>query len=298
MALLAAVTAQAFSAIPRESAAALGVTKNKKPFTEGLVFVNGKFVPPPYVVERWGTGIRINKIPVTGQIIDWNEFLKTQKDVGETAAAVKPATKVVFLDRELAAPRTSGVVVEIEERRISKSDDSLADSLDDLFDDDGDDEPSPSDPSRTATSSSAEPEAKSRKAPTKARPAVVLKGAFVKNAASRALVAKINAQRAEIDRTLRGGGFICFGDKYARISGDSAAMVRLLTALPEIQMRSETAEELRGAVRAADLLYLHELVCDELFANRIDYRALQEYRAKLRKNREWKKMMEVPQPLF
>ena len=86
--LLAAVAAALFAAgdvsampeVPMDSAKALGVTKGKA-FRSGLVFINGKYLPPPYVVSRWGTGLRINNKPVTGQIINWTEFLKTQSGV-------------------------------------------------------------------------------------------------------------------------------------------------------------------------------------------------------------------------
>ena len=70
VAVMTAMGAFAFQPIPKESAKALKVTR-ARPFSAGAVFINGKYVEPPYVVERWGTGIRINKIPVTGQIVDW-----------------------------------------------------------------------------------------------------------------------------------------------------------------------------------------------------------------------------------
>ena len=377
--LLAAAMAQAFPPIPKVSAKALGATKGK-PFTEGLVFVNGKFIPPPYVVERWGTGIRINKIPVTGQIVPWSEFLKTQKDVVVETSATPPAefseplpnevpseepqpekesvptpkedreepsggssslddlfgaaepseANVVFVDREIASPEDFGTVTDVNGHEVTKLDSLKKRELSDDEDDDeseggeaadkgewgkGRSEIAASEPDESAPQAEPEseasqeeaskaetpkPKAKPKKAPPPAKPKtrMVLKGAFVKNTASQMLVSKINAQRAEIDRTLRSGGFLCFGDRYARISGDRAAMSRLLSALPEIQMKSETFEDFCAAVRAANLLYLHEPACDDLFVHRIDYRALQEYRAKLRKDREWKKMMEGAQPLF
>ena len=116
-AVMAATGAFAFQPIPKEGAKALGVTRGK-PFSAGVVFINGKYIEPPYVVERWGTGIRINKEPVTGQVIDWNEFLKTQEGVKvEKRTETVPAAPVV----QQAAPAVEDV-------------DSS--SLDDLFDDD------------------------------------------------------------------------------------------------------------------------------------------------------------------
>lgn len=268
---LGALAAVAFPEIPRESAKALGVTRGSK-FSEGLVFVNGKFVKPPYRVARWGTGIRINRVPVTGQVIDWAEFLKIQPGC---APAVEP---------KAPPPAPAEPVAPAEP--ANEYDDA---SLDDLFDDN----PMPK--------KKAEPPKPVVAAPPVApapKPVPALAGPFAKNDASKALVKKVNAVRAEIDRTLRAGGFICFGDGYSRIVGDARAAARLLDALPEIQMKSETAASFRAAVRAAKLDYLHELVCDDLFRNRIDYRTLLEHREKLRKEQEWKKMMEAPKPLF
>ena len=79
-AALSAAAALAMPTIPKASATALGVTRGR-PFSSGVVFVEGKYIEPPYVVERWGTGIRINGKAVTGQVINWNEFLKTQEGV-------------------------------------------------------------------------------------------------------------------------------------------------------------------------------------------------------------------------
>lgn len=261
---LGAFAAWAFPEVPRESSKALGVTRGRL-FSSGLVFVNGKFIAPPYRVERWGTGLRINKVPVTGQVVAWSEFLKTQPgfEPPPAPAALPPPTP--------PAPAPAP-----EEDELS---------LDDLFDD----APPPpkkqkKSPKPVAAASSSvpasEPEPPSLTAP------------FVKNAAAKALVKRVNVARAEIDRTLRAGGFICFGDGYSRIVGDARAATRLLDALPEIQMKSETSASFCAAVRAAKLDYLHELVSEDLFRNRIDYRKLQEHREKLRKEREWQKMTE------
>ena len=276
---LAALTAGAFPEIPRESAKALGVTRGGK-VSDGLVFVNGKFLAPPYRVERWGTGIRINKVPVTGQVIDWSEFLKTQSGFAPKAAAPE-ATPAAPTPPPAVAPAPAN----------ETADDLDGVSLDDLFDDAPLPPPKKKEPPK--------PVAAAQPAPPPLPEPPALTAPFVKNDASKALVKQVNAARAEIDRQLRAGGFICFGDGYSRIVGDARAAARLLDALPEIQMKSETASALRAAVRAAKLDYLHEPVCDELFRNRIDYRRLLEHRERLRRDLEWKKAMsDVPKPLF
>ena len=80
IAAVVSATALAMPEIPKASVKALGRTKGGS-FSSGVVFVEGKYIEPPYVVERWGNGIRINSTPVTGQIVIWNEFLKTQKGI-------------------------------------------------------------------------------------------------------------------------------------------------------------------------------------------------------------------------
>ena len=267
---VAALVAVAFPEIPKDSAKALGVTRGR-PFTSGLVFVNGKYIEPPYVIERWGTGLRVNGIPVTGQVVDWVEFVRTQE--GAKVQKQEPA----------AAPVAPAPVAAPEEKDADEG------SLDDLFDD------------------NPKPKAKKKQisrrsfTPAPPRPAVTysLEGDFVKNEASKALVARINSARTEIDRFLRSGGFICFGDAYSRVSGDSRILMTLLETLPELQRNSTSADDFRAGARSASLVYLNEVLCEELYRNRVDYRKLMERRKNLKQDQQWQNMINgVSSPLL
>ena len=272
----AAAAASAFEEIPRASATALGVTRGKQ-FSAGIVFVNGKYVEPPYVVERWGTGIRINSIPVTGQIIDWVEFVKTQDPSIVTKVASAP---------ESAAPAPA--YSQPPPSAPAKSD---ADALDDLFDDD----PAPKKPATSWT-----PPVRAAPPPPKApAPTYTLVGKFVKNDASKALVKRINDQRTEIDGILRRGGFIFFGDGYSRVAGDARALDTMLAKLPETMQRSADVGTFRAGIRSGGMVYINEILAEQLFANRIDYRKLQERRRKMKSDREWSRMInEASRPLL
>ena len=126
-----------------------------------------------------------------------------------------------------------------------------------------------------------------------------LEGEFVTNAATKAMVNRINAVRTEIDRILRNGGFICFGESYSRVSGDSRSAYKLLEKLPDLQRRSPDLAAFRAGVRAAGLVYLNEVLCEELFRNKIDYPKLQERFSKLKRDKEWDSMLDsVSQPLL
>lgn len=272
-----AVPVCAMPEVPVASAKALGVTKGK-PFREGLVFINGKYLPPPYVVSRWGTGLRINNKPITGQVIDWTEFLKTQQGVKvsrtETQAETAPAA-----EEKPAEPE------------VQESDEDVDTSLDDLFDDD----PKP----KAKKPAARRPVFKKAPARPKTLVSYSLDGEFVHNEASRALVTRINSARTEIDRTLRSGGFICFGDNYQRVSGDSRTAQRLLEKLPEMQRDASSPQSFISKVRGGGMVYFTDELCHDLYRNRIDYRRLMDRREQWKKDRQMENFLkDAGTPLF
>ena len=271
------MTLSAMPEIPVASAKALGVTRGKA-FRSGLVFINGKYIAPPYVVSRWGTGLRINDKPVTGQVIDWTEFLKTQSGVKVSKS-------------ESAAPADSPAEEKEQETQAQEQDDDSDSSLDDLFDDD----PKP----KAKKPAKRKPVLK--KLPTKPKTTVAysLDGEFVHNDASKALVARINAARTEIDRTLRNGGFICFGDKYQRVSGDSRTALRLLEKSPEMQRDATSAQSFAAQVRNRGIVYFTDELCHDLYRNRIDYRKLMDRRDQWKKDKQLESFLkDAGTPLF
>ena len=269
-ALLAALGGHAFAPVPAESEKALGGTRGGV-ITSGAVFINGKFVEAPYVVERRGTGIRVNGMPVTGQVVSWNAFLKTQ-------SGVKKATERTPPPPPAAKPPEPAV------------EDVDASSLDDLFDDD---------PKPVRKKPSAKPAWQPKPAASRPKVSYELEGDFVANDTTRMLVKRINALRTEFDRTLRSGGFIFFGDGYSRVSGDARTLQTMLKALPELLQKSSDLESFRRGVRDADLVYLNEILCEELYGHREDYRKLRSLRMKLRREQQWKQVLEdAATPLF
>jgi len=262
-AMLSSFSVFAFASVPKESARVLKVTRGK-PFSSGAVFINGKYIEPPYVVERWGTGIRINGHPVTGQVVDWNEFVKTQSG----SKAAKKETAV--------AP--------------APVEDVDANSLDELFEDDA--------TSKKAVESR-KPVVTPKPISSKQASGCLLEGEFVPNDATRKMVGRINALRTEIDRTLRTGGFICFGDAYSQVTGDSRTLMGLLETLPELQKNARDEQDFCEKVRGARLLYLNEVLRMDLYRNRVDYRKLQELRKKMKRDAELQKILdEASTPLL
>ena len=63
-----------FEKVPPPAVTALRIAKGKM-ISTGLVFVNGKLIPGPYIVSRHGTAIKVNREQVTGQIVPWSQFV-------------------------------------------------------------------------------------------------------------------------------------------------------------------------------------------------------------------------------
>lgn len=99
-AMVAGAVAPTFENVPDAANAALKGSRGR-PVRKGMVFVNGHYLPPPYVVARYGTAIYVNNVQVTDQIVSWKMFLATQP--GGMAAApapapAAPAKKVTAID--------------------------------------------------------------------------------------------------------------------------------------------------------------------------------------------------------
>lgn len=265
MVAMIAFSALCFEAIPKQSAKNLGATGGKE-IKSGIVFVNGKYVPGPYKVERWGTGIRINGQFVTGQIVAWNDFVKTQPGAEKIETTIG-GDSASSDDDAGDEPMDDGDSMD----DLWGDDDDMG--LDDLFDD----EPKP----KKAAAKKAPAKKKAAKKPTK-KVTYKLKGEFAHNDQTKAMLKKINDFRSDIDRHLRLGGMICFGDRYSRVMMDKGPAMKLLDKLPELQQTSSSAEELAAGIRQLRMDFISRDLCREFYKNRVDYHNLQQLRKKLK----------------
>lgn len=220
-----------------------------RPFSSGWVFIDGKYIPPPYKVERYGTVLRINGNQVTGEVIPWNEFVKTQDGVKVTKTESAPDT---LGD---AAPAAS------EPEEDLADDDSWDSSLDDLFDDE------PAAKKSTPKKSSYKPRPKK---PT-VQVTYTLEGDFVPNEKSAALLKRINDVRTKLDQHLRTGGFCAFSSRYSATRIDGRVAKEIMKALPDMMRTSPNSAALGQAVRSSGYNYFSNAFIEDLFRNRVDY---------------------------
>lgn len=260
-----------FAKPPEAALKALRATVGKQ-FSAGFVFIEGKYMPPPYKVERYGTVIRINGVQVTSEVVPWNEFIKTQSGVQVTKNVQQPA--------DAGTPEPEPVAEEPED-----DSDDMDSSLDDLFDDD----PSPK---------------KKKPAPKKKKPAARPKpkkptvtvsysfdGEFVPNAKTKAYVERINNMRTQIDKTLRAGGYWCFGSRYSAVSGDAGGAKSLLEKLPGAMKSSSTPGAFASALANSGFRFFPESLVADLYRNKIDYVRLDERRKSEEESRKWSSVL-------
>ena len=262
----------AFATVPKQALVELKATVGK-PFSSGLVFVNGKFLDPPYKVERYGTALRINGVQVTNEIIPWTEFLKTQAGVRVEKVEPPPAAAAPAPVQETASAA--------EETATS---DSYTDDIDDLFDDDPK-------PKKKVAAKPAAVKRQPKAAPPQPTTTVVLDGEFVPNDKTKAMVARINKERTRVETVLRKGGCYFFGTRYTPISVDRMPAEMFLSSIPGV-MKSNTAfEPFSSAARAKGITFLSEAVLRDLFRNRLDYIRLIAREKAIKEEGKWGTML-------
>jgi len=237
-----------------------------KPFSSGYVFVEGKYLKPPYKVERWGTVIRVNGIQVTNEIVPWEEFIKTQDGVQVTRTSAPES-----------ASEPTAVPEPVEEEEEV---DDLESSLDDLFAD------NPTPKKKTA---------KKTYRPKPKKPAVTVTysfdGEFKPNEKTKSYLDRINAERTRIDRQLRAGGYYFFGSRYSAITGDAGAGEHIFEKLPDMMKRFSDRGAFVSAVSSAGFSYLPQQLVYDLFRNRIDYVQLEQRRRSIQEERKWSSVL-------
>ena len=232
---------------PEAAVRALQITIGT-PFSTGYVFINGKYEPPPYRVERYGNTIRINGVQVTKQIVPWVEFARTQKNFTEKAAAGAAPERPAAAE----APSEDGT--------------AAAESLENLFD-----LPPGGENSRPAQPKPAPEPQKAKNAPQAKEEPFTFDGPFVHNEKTQAYLERINTLRTKMDTKLRSGGYIFFGTRYSPVAGNATMAGYMIDRLPEIMRKSTGYDQFVSDCYRAGLQYLPKKVLEDLYRNRYDH---------------------------
>jgi hypothetical protein len=258
--------ANEFEACPPQAVASLKITSPRKPVRTGYVFVNGKYLSPPYRVTRHGTVLKINGTQVTGQIIPWSRFLDLPQTSTPSTKAMPPVAKA---KKTSTAPKKITSVDDLfadepaaEEPTKSKTADSNA--IDELFGDG---------PAKPPSSAEVMAEA-------------IENATFVKTPKTDKLLKRINTYRSDVHRQLLDGDICFFGCKYSPINVPNKLARKFLDFLPTAYRESMNANEFYSMLRTQGFVFVSRQICDELFANIADSPKIQERRRKERSNEE------------
>lgn len=252
MAVFPVVAEQVFEKIPAASVVNLKITSPKRPVRTGYVFVNGEYIPPPYRVIRYGTGIKINGKQVTGEVVPWKNFTTAFNAQPKADDREKPAKKRVRRKKEV-------------------------NSLDDLFDDSPStaDSSSDSDDDSSEESDSGETDDASEEA-----------GEYVKDARTKALLKGINNYRNKIHRQLLDGGVCFFGVEYSQIHIPSRLAPAILDLMPDSIRDARNPNELHQIFRSKGYPFINVNLCADLLNNAADTTKIAQRRRKERANED------------
>ena len=232
-----------------------------KPFSSGYVFVDGRYINPPYTVQRYGNVIRINGIQVTGQIVPWSDFVMTQSGAKATKSESTPATETVLDEEPEEAPKEEAPKEEPKAEEASEEETSL----DDLFADEPAETKKAPEPAKKPVVQRPKPQ----------KPAVTTSysfdGEFKHNSKTISYIKAINNERTKIEMNLRKGGYYFFGSRYKAVSGNASMAKYVINKLPPILKANTDSDSCANALRSAGLSYLPVALMNDLYRNRFGY---------------------------
>ena len=251
------------------------------PQMNGFVFLEGRYLPPPYTVSRKGNALFINRIQFE-QPVAWSYFA--------AADGVATAKKAVDADGDFqtVSEKTEKAVTK-EERPAQTASDKpkTAKSIDDLFDDDAKAKPTVKQAAPEAEKAAEEtatvPKADagfSAAAPTQRSPEDVkrLKGE---------LKAKLDAMRKGYEQSLARGEFFFFGQRNSRVNGNYGTARALMKVLPNALRQSQSAQDLMQRLNEGDVYFLDFGNCAALFRNRNTFPQLEERLQKIEEDEKY-----------
>lgn len=258
------VLANGFEPCPAQAVVNLKITSPRKPVRSGYVFVNGKYMPPPYRVTRHGTVLKINGTQVTGQIIPWSKFV----DVPQSSV---PSVKPVSIP--------SKTPVKAPPKKIT--------TVDDLFADDPPEEEMKEKPKSSPQDTSAIDELFGdgpAKAPSAAevKAEAIANATFVKTPKTVRMVNRMNTYRSDVHRQLLDGDVCFFGSRYSQINVPNQLARKFLDVLPSAIKECPDASSLYTKLRSLGFVFISRQISEELFSNIADSSLIEERRRKER----------------
>jgi hypothetical protein len=257
--------------VSAEAIEALGVTPGT-PKRNGFVFIEGRYLSPPYTVSRKGNAIFINRIQVE-QPIAWTAEALTPSAV-PLPKKVDPPKKIEpeKLSPFAPAPESSEIVAVPETQVVTPEPAGTAPqvgkTLDALFD-----EPV----TNTVTG-------KDNVTPDKKVPPVVLT-----QKQKEELRQKLDAIRLRFELGLGQGEIYFFSHKNGRVNGTYGTGRALFMVLPEALRYAQSPQDLLSKLYQGGVSFLDINACTDLYRHKLNFMVLSARREMIKLNEEAKK---------
>jgi hypothetical protein len=230
------------------------------PQMNGFVFIDGRYVVPPYTVTRRGNGIFINRILVEQPVV-W-----PRGGGAEPAGAGQDAKKAIDGDGdfEVVAPEQARPAPEPEPEKAK-----AVRSIDDLFADE--EEPA-------AAAAPAAPAAPATPVPAAAWPAQQPAARTPEDAAREKAqtVEALDRVRKGYEQALGRGEIFFFGQRHSRVNGTYGTARTLMGVLPRALRQAVSPQDLQQRLQQGGVYFLDSAICAEIFRNKTTFPQLEE----------------------
>mgnify|MGYP000997486091 CR=1 FL=1 len=219
------------------------------PGMSGFVFVEGRYLAPPYTVTRRGNGIFVNRVQVEQPVV-WPRGVEP----ASAARAVDADGDFETVAPEAAQPAPAQPVAEDAQKKAVKS-------IDDLFAD--------------------EEEPAAAPQPAAARPAPAASTQAVRSPEDHArdkaqVIEGLDRIRAGYEQALSRGEIFFFGQRHNRVNGTYGTARTLMGVLPKALRYAESPLDLQNRLKQGGVYFLDIGICGELFKNRNTFPLLEE----------------------
>lgn len=300
------------TAVPQAALDELGIEYGTPRMT-GFVFIDGRYIPPPYTVTRRGNGIFINRVQIE-QPVPWSYF--DPKSAVEPVADLENPVQSETTQDPAALPSAQQSTESADQKigKVSSVDDLFGDdddssqnnaeeemkqpktisSIDDLFGDNEEDVvPAPAPEKKSGEVASLDdlfsddvPAARIPKPKTAHAKAVKHAPVELTEAQSKErkqiLIKSLNDQRAFYDRALAKNELYFFGTEHHKINGTYGTARALFEVLPSALRYSRTPAELQSRLQDGGVYFLDIGVCQALYRHKMTFPLIQQRLEKIK----------------